>query len=145
MKLAKMIYAVILAGIYMAAMLASSLSVLTCTHPHHTHIAEAHAHCSCADCHTHGDASHTLNAECCDHEHALLGDTETQFIVEKQRGDDAMPLLYALDISLAVAAEGTSLNHLLPTRVEPYRGDEQLPLSAAFVRYDALRAPPTLA
>jgi hypothetical protein len=75
----------------------------------------------------------------------LLGDTHTQFIVEKQRGDDAMPLLYALNTPLIIPSESASLNHLLPERVEPYRGDEQLPLLAAFSRYDALRAPPTLA
>lgn len=143
-----MIYTVILAGIYVAATLSSSLAVLTCNHPHHSHITERHTDCSCADCHNHdknSDCTHSLNAECCDHDHILLGDTHTQFIVEKQRGDDAMPLLYALNTPLIIPSESASLNHLLPERVEPYRGDEQLPLSAAFSRYDALRAPPTLA
>jgi hypothetical protein len=142
-----MIYTVILAGIYVAATLSSSLAVLTCNHPHHSHITETHTDCSCADCHNHdknSDCTHSLNAECCDHDHILLGDTHTQFIVEKQRGDDAMPLLYML-VTPAVIAECVAPNPYIPVRVEPYHGYEQLPLEAAFSRCDSLRAPPQLA
>ena len=151
MKRTKMIYAVVMAVIYVAATLASSLAVLTCDHPHHTHT-HAHAndasHICCVEKHQHSDCTcnhASLFEECCDHSHSLLGENHTDFIVEKQRGDDAMPLVYALDIAEALIADGASTNPILPVRIEPYQGYEQLPLQAAFSRYDSLRAPPSLA
>ena len=149
MKSLKMIYATILVVIYVAASLFSSLAVLTCDHPHHSHINSEVAHCGCAEGHHHNhhDAhcnTLALSKKCCDHEHDLLGENHTEYIVEKQRGDDAMPLLYAL-VTPAIVAECVTQNPFIPVRVEPYRGYEQLPLLAAFSRYDSLRAPPTLA
>ena len=147
MKRTKMIYAVVMAVIYVAATLASSLAVLTCDHPHHAHANDA-SHICCVEGHQHSDCScnrTSLAKECCDHSHSLLGENHTDFIVEKQRGDDAMPLVYALDIAEALVAEGASTNPILPVRIEPYHGYEQLPLQAAFSRYDSLRAPPSLA
>jgi predicted N-formylglutamate amidohydrolase len=149
MKRLKMIYAVILAVIYVAATTLSSLAVLTCDHPHHTHITSEVALCLCADGHHHHHnhdhgASPALDEECCDHDHTLLGENHTQIIVEKQRGDDAMPLLYML-VTPAVIAECVAPNPYIPVRVEPYHGYEQLPLQAAFSRCDSLRAPPQLA
>ena len=147
MKRTKMIYAVVMAVIYVAATLASSLAVLTCDHPHHTHANDASRIC-CVQGHQHSDCAcnHlSLDTECCDHSHSLLGENHTDFIVEKQRGDDAMPLVYALDIAEALIADSASTNHILPVRIEPYQGYEQLPLQAAFSRYDSLRAPPSLA
>ena len=147
MKRTKMIYAVVMAVIYVAATLASSLAVLTCDHPHHAHANDA-SHICCVEGHQHSDCScnrTSLAKECCDHSHSLLGENHTDFIVEKQRGDDAMPLVYALDIAEALVADGASTNPILPVRIEPYHGYEQLPLQAAFSRYDSLRAPPSLA
>ena len=149
MKRLKMIYAVMLAVIYVAATTLSSLAVLTCDHPHHTHITNEVTHCHCAGGHHHHhhddhNSSLALGKECCDHSHTLLGENHTQIIVEKQRGDDAMPMLYSL-IMPAVIAEGIALDPYIPVRVEPYRSYEQLPLEAAFSRYDSLRAPPQLA
>ena len=147
MKRLKMIYAVALAVIYVTATALSSLAVLTCNHPHHAHASEHYEHSCCGESHAHIAYDIDVvafNAECCDHDHSLLGENHTEFIVEK-RGDDAMPLLYALDMPATLVAESTSLNPILPINVEPYRGYEQLPLRAAFSRYDSLRAPPSLA
>lgn len=149
MKKLRMIYATILVVIYVAASLFSSLAVLTCDHPHHTHINVEVACCDCAESHHHNHHDPhcnmlALDKECCDHEHDLLGENYTEYIAEKQRGDDSMPLLYAFDTP-AIVAECVIQNPYIPVREEPYRGDEQLPLQAAFSRYDSLRAPPTLA
>lgn len=149
MKRLRMIYATILVVIYVAASLFSSLAVLTCDHPHHTHISGVVAHCSCGENHHHDNHDSycnmlALDRECCDHEHDLLGENYTEYIAEKQRVDDDKTLLYAFNTP-AIVAESVVQNPYIPVRVEPYRGDEQLPLQAAFSRYDSLRAPPTLA
>ena len=144
----RVVYTVMLAVVYVAATLLSSLAVLTCDHPHHTHANAEATHCGCCAGQEHHHDVGTLLAlddECCDHEHELLGENHTEFIVEKQRGDDAMPLLYALDLSVALVAECASFNHILTPHIEPYRGSESLPLWAAFSRCDSLRAPPSIA
>ena len=147
MKSLKMIYAVVLAVIYVAATTLSSLAVITCDHPHHSHTYDVVAQCGCADGHHHHNGHSTslaLGEECCNHDHTLLGEHHTQIVVEKQRGNDVMPMLYALDMP-AVISESVAHNPYLPVRVEPYLDYEQLPLQAAFSRYDSLRAPPQLA
>ena len=151
MKRLKMIYAVMLAVIYVAATALSSLAVLTCDHPHHIHIYDVVAHCDCTEGHHHHyhchhedhSTSHAFGKECCDHTHTLLGEHHTQIIVEKQRGDDAVPMLYALNTP-ALIAENIYTNPYIPVRVGSYHGYEQVPLEAAFSRYDSLRAPPQL-
>ena len=149
MKRLRMIYATILVVIYVAASLFSSFAVLTCDHPLHSHVSGEVAHCGCGERHHHNHHDPhcnmlALDRECCDHEHDLLGENYTEFITNKQRGDDDMSLLYA-SFTQAIVAESVIPNPDIPVRVEPYRGDEQLPLQAAFSRYDSLRAPPTLA
>lgn len=146
MKHRKVIYAVMLAAIYVAATLLSSLSVLTCSHPHHDHTTEYHQHCFCGEAHVDGVLHiETIGGDCCDHSHALLGEHYTQIIVEKQRGEDAIPLLYALDIPAIIIAESDAINEIIPITEELYRGDEHMPLQAAFSRCNSLRAPPSLA
>jgi hypothetical protein len=148
----KVIYATILAAIYVAASLLSPLSVLACDHPHHTHHAnhsaavEVHVGCHChshvavAECGT-----ETLNGVCCDHSHELLSDNYTQFIDSTERGSSVTISLYLLSISVAILGDMLEHNPMLLATEARYGGDEALPLRAASSRYDALRAPPTFA
>ena len=92
----KMIYATILAVIYVTASLMSSLSLLSCDHPHHTHHATESIECSWGNHHSvvSFDDNLAFNAKCCDHDHELLDDNHTQFFVEKERDNSAQNILY---------------------------------------------------
>lgn len=150
MSRAKMIYATILAAIYVAASAMSSLSVLWCDHPHHTHHEEEQTECCC--CHhddvnlliAHADTA-TYDAECCDHSHELLGDDNAQYVVDNERDNSVCSLANLLLTSVAIVDTTGAINTHLTATERLYRGDESLPLSAAFSRYDSLRAPPALA
>ena len=144
----KVIYATILAAIYVAATLLSSLDVLTCDHPHHTHHVSESVECSCHEHHHHVTTAHakqSINAECCDHEHELLSDNHTQYIVGNERNNSALSMSYLLLASVAIVADIEGYASILSATEVDYRGDESLPLRAASSRYDSLRAPPSLA
>ena len=141
----KMIYATILAVIYVTASLMSSVDVLTCDHPHHHH--HHHAEHTECECHAHS-CEHgivALSAECCDHEHDLLSDTHTAFIVEKEGSDTADLQPITLDLTEALLASNISLDAIAQEDEYHYIGYESTPPCAAFTRFDALRAPPALA
>lgn len=144
----KMIYAVVLAVIYVTASLMSSLSVLCCDHPHHEHHVVENVECCCGSHHdvvSSLDNALAFSEECCDHSHVLLSDINTQIISDNERDNSASNILSTL---LAVVAmvdnAGDDIIALYATG-EIYRGDESMPLRAAFSRYDSLRAPPVLA
>ena len=143
----KVIYATILAAIYVAATLLSSLDVLICDHPHHTHHVSESVECSCHE-HHHVATAHakqSISAECCDHEHELLSDNHTQYIVSNERSNSALGISYLLLTSVAIVADVEGYSSMLSATEVEYRGDESLPLRAAFSRYDSLRAPPSFA
>lgn len=141
----RVIYATILAVIYVTASLMSSVDVLTCDHPHHHH--HHHAEHTGCECHAHScyEGVVVISAECCDHEHDLLSDTHTAFIVEKEGSDttDLQPI--ALDLTEALPALSISLDTIAQENEYHYIGYESAPPCAAFTRFDALRAPPALA
>ena len=146
MKRMRVIYAMILAVIYITATSMSSISILSCEHHHHHHAeANTKAKCHCLDCECDGEMV-ALGEECCDHHHRVLGDNHTDFFVNNER--NALRTYIALtlltvpaimaDICCGVAPDNISL----PPRLY---GDERLPLMVAAVGTKALRAPPTLA
>ena len=146
-----MIYATILAAIYVVATSLSSLSVLWCDHPHHTHHEEEQTECCCHH-HAHADSYYVahvdataFNGECCDHSHELLGDNHTQYIVDNKRDNSACSLDNLLLTSVAVVDTFGAIDTHLTATKRRYGGDESQPLRAAFSRYDSLRAPPALA
>jgi hypothetical protein len=142
----KMIYATILAAIYVAASLLSPLSVLCCDHPHHTHHASESVECSCGGHHSVVSLdSPAFSEECCDHDHVLLSDIQIQITSDNERDSSASHILYTLLASVAIVDDAGVDNISLLAAEEIYRGDEALPLRAAFSRYDSLRAPPVLA
>ncbi len=143
----KMIYAAVLAVIYVTASLMSSLSVLSCDHPHHTHHATESVECSCGNHHSVVSLDNNLafNAECCDHDHELLSDNHTQFIVDNERSNSAYNTSY-IQLSLAaIICDVEAYDATLSVKEQPYPGYESSPLRAAFSRYDSLRAPPVRA
>lgn len=143
----KMIYATILAVIYVTASLMSSLSVLSCDHPHHTHHAPESIECRCGNHHSvvSLDDNLAFNAKCCDHDHELLSDNHTQFFVEKERDNSAHNISYLHLAFAAIISDAEAYGAILSAEEEPYPGYESLPLRAAFSRYDSLRAPPVVA
>lgn len=147
MKRLKMIYATILAVIYVAATTLSSLAVLTCDHPHHTHHATESIECSCGNHHSvvSLDDNLAFNAKCCDHDHELLSDNHIQFFVEKERDNSAHNNSYLHLAFAAIIYDAEAYDAILSGEEEPYSGYESLPLQAAFSRCDSLRAPPHLA
>lgn len=143
----KVIYATILAAIYVAASLLSPLAVLTCDHPHHTHHASESVQCSCHE-HNHVASvqnTHDIGAECCDHSHELLGDNHTQFVPSDERNNNTLGISYQLLANVAIVGDVEGYNVTLSASDIKYRGDEFLPHRAAFSRCDSLRAPPSLA
>lgn len=147
----KMIYSTILAVIYIAASLLSPLSVLTCTHPHHTHHSAEQGQCSCGAHHDHNHdhaidcSTLSFEAQCCDHDHELLGDKHVQIVPNNERYSNAQNIQHLLFASFAILCEAECFSSALYATEFMYGGDEQLPLQAAFIRYDSLRAPPVLA
>lgn len=147
MRQMKMIYATLLVVIYITASLMSSLSVLCCDHPHHSHHDMELVECCC---HHHSDSDAidhealAFNAKCCDHDHELLGENHTQYIVENERDNSAQTIWNILLTSIVLDDDEGCGVSLLATKTQ-YGGDESLPLRAAFSRYDSLRAPPAVA
>ena len=153
----KVIYAAILTAIYVAASLASSLDILTCDHPHHAHIhshTTDHTHVdhlahSCCHCHAEllfADAAvegETV-AGCCDHDHNLLGENYTDFIVAKERDDNAIAPIVVM-LSEALTSPSLTIAYVPECTLHYDYGDESTPLEAAIIEHHSLRAPPQLA
>lgn len=153
----KVIYATILTAIYVAASLASSLDILTCDHPHHAHIhhhtadhthVDHHAH-SCSHCHAEllfAEATECGEAVsgCCDHDHTLLGENYTDFIVAKERDDSATAPI-VLVLAEALTSPSLTIAYVPECTLHYDYGDETTPLEAAIIEHRSLRAPPQLA
>ena len=145
----KMIYAMVLAAIYMAASLSSSLDVLLCNHPHHNHHCDtSHSHSTDCACHKHCIEELSiinLDSKCCDHEHELLGEHHTDFIVEKERSNSAAYASLILHLGQAIISNEEPHAEGAINSLRLYSGYESTPPKAAFLRHDSLRAPPFVA
>jgi hypothetical protein len=141
MKKMKVIYAVVLAVIYITATSLSSISLLTCQHDHHSH--PEHHHDSCHhSCHCDHEALGTI---CCDHDHPILGEHHTDYVVNNQRHDSSSSLALIMLLSPRLITEQTNYEAWLESPIKSqYVGYEAAPLMAAPHQTEALRAPPTL-
>jgi hypothetical protein len=136
MALRRKIYAFLLAAVYTAATLLSSLSLLTCDHHHHHH------HSCKSECCAHIGV--TIAKDCCDHHHPILGDNHTDFIESRNdsRTASALALMLAPVVITAINEELSSYH---------YAEYERLPLFDIGTPSDThshtfgLRAPPALA
>jgi hypothetical protein len=139
MKQRRGIYALLLAVIYITATSLSSISLLTCDHHHHHH---HQTECCKSDCH----CNHTtLSAKCCDHEHPILGEHHTDYIVSNQRGDSSSSQALAILLTPTLIAEQFNYEawYEHPSTLQQ-PGDEAVPLVAAIQQTKTLRAPPAL-
>ena len=138
MRLLKMIYAMVLAVIYVTATAMSSLSVFACDHDHLHHTGQAHDHhCHCCQ---HNDR--VDEAFGCDHHHDLLGDTITEYIASGARStlrsesathitDYATITTSTIDVApvtIYITAHSLGYEATLPR--------------AAVITHESLRAPP---
>jgi hypothetical protein len=141
MKRARLIYAMIMAVVYITATSLSSISLLTCDHHHHIH---DHHQTEC--CHDGCHCDHaTLSAVCCDHDHPILGEHHTDYIASNQRSDSSLSQALTILLSPTTLAEQFSYETRLEQPSTQQRpGDEAVPLLAAIHQSKALRAPPTL-
>lgn len=137
-----MIYAMLLAVIYVTATALSSLSVFACDHDHlHHHAAEGHHDTHSCHCCAHSNSAD--EAYSCDHHHDLLGDNLTEYITHGERNtlrsDDTSAHItdYA---TIEVATIDLSVATLHITARD--KGYESTPLRAAYVAHKSLRAPP---
>ena len=132
------IYALLMVAIYIAASAMSSISLLLCEHHHcnHTH---SHHEPTCV-CH-----GISLEEDCCNHVHPVLGDNHTEYIASSQRNESRIidqsnvlssyALLAATVVVVTIDSE--------PTAIIDY-GDESAPPRVAYLSTKALRAPPAL-
>lgn len=126
-------------AIYVAASALSSLSLILCEHHHYCNHEHEHHNTSCV-CH-----GISLESDCCNHIHPVLGDNHTEYIASSQRNDsrivDQSDILssYAL---LAASAPVVTID-AKPTITIDY-GDETPPLRVAYLSSSGLRAPPAL-
>jgi hypothetical protein len=149
MKRLKIIYAMVLAVIYITATSLSSISILSCDHHHHHHHhhhatehAEAECHCESCGC----VDMVAIGADCCDHHHPVLGDNHTDFFVNNERNDLRTIISLSLLTTPAILAEAYGDVDIYSPSFSPLiYGDEVLPPRVAAVGTKALRAPPTLA
>lgn len=137
----RLIYAMILAVIYITANTMSSVSLLLCDHHHiHQHSQCEHStKCSCGE-------TVDLYEICCDHEHPTLGDNHTDFIISNLR--DGNRNTEAIQLTLIALAVGIVPNTLEPlTEADIPLGflDEATPLRVAYLSCETLRAPPAVA
>lgn len=141
MKRMRLIYAMLLAVIYITATSLSSISLLTCHHHHHHH---NHHHANTCDkecCHDHV----AISDICCDHDHPILGEHHTDYIVSTERSVLASSKVLSLMLSPALLGEPFSHQVWYDSPIiSQYPGDEAVPLLAAIHRSEALRAPPAL-
>jgi|GEM_PF-2559839 len=138
MQSMRKIYALLMVAIYIAASAMSSISLLLCEHHHCNH---THSHheptCVCQGI--------SLEEDCCNHIHPVLGDNHTEYIASSQRNEsriiDQSDILssYAL---LSASVEVVTI-HTEPTAIIDY-GDEATPLRVAHLSTQGLRAPPAL-
>lgn len=139
MKQRRLIYTLMLAVIYITATSLSSISLLTCDYHHHGHHLIGCCDSSCHCNHT------TINAECCDHEHHILGEHHTDFIKNNERGDSSSSLLLATLLTPTLITEQFNYEAWVKqTTISQYVGDEAVPLMAALHQTKTLRAPPAL-
>ena len=136
-EILRVFFAVLLVAIYSVATISSSAAILLCEHPHHHH--ESHSHeCEC-------DGVRFV-AECCDHQHSLLGENHTDYITSEQRHDSRSANVAMLMLQPHVATGvDESLQTLSPGDKELRYGDECEPLRAALLKHESLRAPPVVA
>lgn len=128
----------LLVAIYIAASAMSSVSLLLCEHHHcnHTH---SHHEPTCV-CH-----GISLEEDCCNHIHPVLGDNHTEYIASSQRNEsriiDQSDVLssYAL---LAAMVEVVTLDSESTATID--YGDKSSPLRVAHISSKGLRAPPAL-
>ena len=138
MKRMRLIYAMLLAVIYVTATSLSSISLLTCHHHHHHHHANT---CDKECCHDHV----AISDICCDHDHPILGEHHTDYIVSTERSILASSKVLSLMLSPALLGEPLSYKAWSDQPIiSPHPGDEAVPLLAAIHQSEALRAPPTL-
>lgn len=147
MKQRRLIYAFLLAVIYITATSMSSLSIITCDHQHHHHH-EHHEHkhndgCCGGGCHCN---NLTIGEDCCSHHHPILGDNHTDFIASSERNDSRASQLLTLILSpILISEEYVSESINSTTLRGPTQGDEATPLLAALLETGGLRAPPVMA
>lgn len=141
MKQMRLIYAMLLAVIYITASSLSSISLLTCHHDHHHH--DHHHVDTCDDECLHNHVA--LSDICCDHDHPILGEHHTDYIANIERSSLSAPHVLTIMLSPALIGEPFSYKAWCdqPT-ISQYPGDEAVPLLAAIHQSEALRAPPTL-
>ena len=144
MQQKRLIYAILLAVIYVTATSLSSISILTCDHHHH-HVEHHNSGCDC--CHDHNHGNDIAFAEkCCDHHHPVLGDNHTDFIASKDRSDSRASQLLVLMLSPVLVSEEYAAEDIYsPRLISLPPGDEDTPLLAALMEVRGLRAPPALA
>lgn len=141
MKRMRLIYAMLLAVIYVTATSLSSISLLTCHHDHHHH---NHHHANTCDkecCHNHV----AISDICCDHDHPILGEHHTDYIAKTERSGLSSSQVLTIMLSPALLGEPLSYKAWSDQPIiSPHPGDEAVPLLAAIHQSEALRAPPTL-
>ena len=151
----RVIYATVLAMVYLAASLLSSLNILLCDHPHHDHHhthhkTEAHHSHACSCCHAEMEFStiaNNLTLEddgCCDHHHSLLDNSNTILVSQKQRSDLRLQILPTMLLAAHMPFVETSSYDISSIATPYYYGDEPWPLRAALIDNKSLRAPPAL-
>lgn len=130
------IYAFVMVAVYTVATLLSSLSLLTCDHHHHHH------HICKSECCAH--IGLTIDKDCCDHHHPILGDNHTDFIESRNdsRTASALALLLAPAITPTTNNELSAYHYALFERLVLF--DIGTPLKSHTITF-GLRAPPALA
>lgn len=147
MKQRRLLYAFVLAVVYITATAMSSISIITCDHQHHHHH-EHHVHkhnegCCNEGCHCN---DLTIGEDCCSHHHPILGDNHTDFIASSERNDSRASLLLTLILSPVLLTDEYATDPINSTPLRgPTQGDEATPLLAALIETGGLRAPPVMA
>lgn len=149
MGVRRLIYALSLAVIYVAATMLSSLSIVLCDHEHHEHLEHGNSHQTehcCIHCRTLAMSDVVLADDCCDHSHPMLGDHYTEIIVSEQRDSSHSYGIQLFTVTSIVPQDvlNTAPEPVTESKTYLY-GDESEPLRAASADYKSLRAPPVLA
>ena len=138
------LYAFVMAAIYVAATLLSSLSLILCDHHHHHHHHHYNVACEskCECCSYAGDV---IGNDCCDHHHPILGDNHTDYIDSSHRclrSSQAIALMLASVVIETVDGEQSLYEYTLFERTRASK--IALPQSPHLLAA-GLRAPPCLA
>lgn len=139
----RMIYAMLLAVIYMTATAMSSLSILTCEHDHMHHgghVTACAEHKACCHC---GAAAEAEASFGCGHQHTLLGDNLTEYAASGERSSlrTDYPILQLTDYA-TLSTLDVDLSAAAITITACRQGYESAPPRAAIVEHESLRAPP---